>query len=214
MSSQAAGSRRTPRYLDVADRIWPATRRFMGAHTFLYKHTGGRIGHTIPGVPGKMLLLDHVGAKSGTKRTSPLLYVRDGEDLVIVASKGGFPKNPAWFHNLMANPDTAVQVKGEDHPGPRPGGETGGAGPPLGDGRQGLPRLRGLRDPQQRPRNPARRPRAALAGAAHFGLRSSATGSPLSSAIACGGQGPAQLSRAPSIVIVVPEKKSPAGEAR
>jgi deazaflavin-dependent oxidoreductase (nitroreductase family) len=57
-----------------------------------------------------MLLLDHVGAKSGVERTSPLLYVRDGEDLVIVASKGGFPKNPAWFHNLKANPDTTVQV--------------------------------------------------------------------------------------------------------
>jgi deazaflavin-dependent oxidoreductase (nitroreductase family) len=110
MSPEAAGGSRPPRYLDVADRIWPATRRFMGAHTFLYQRTGGRIGHTIPGVPGKMLLLDHVGAKSGTKRTSPLLYVRDGEDLVIVASKGGFPKNPAWFHNLKANPDTTVQV--------------------------------------------------------------------------------------------------------
>jgi len=116
MSSEAAGGRRTPRYLDVADRIWPATRRFMGAHTFLYQRTGGRIGHTIPGVPGKMLLLDHVGAKSGTKRTSPLLYVRDGEDLVIVASKGGFPKNPAWFHNLVANPDTTVQVGGDHLP--------------------------------------------------------------------------------------------------
>ena len=85
----------------------------MGVHTFLYRRTGGRLGHTIPGVPGKMLLLDHVGAKSGTKRTSPLLYVRDGEDLIIVASKGGFPKHPAWYHNLMANPDTTVQVKGE-----------------------------------------------------------------------------------------------------
>ena len=53
-----------------------------------------------------MLLLDHVGAKSGTKRTSPLLYFRDGDDVVIVASKGGFPKHPAWYHNLMANPDT------------------------------------------------------------------------------------------------------------
>ena len=63
-----------------------------------------------------MLLLDHVGAKSGTKRTSPLLYVRDGEDLVIVASKGGFPKHPAWFHNLMANPDTTVQVGSEHRP--------------------------------------------------------------------------------------------------
>jgi deazaflavin-dependent oxidoreductase (nitroreductase family) len=85
----------------------------MGAHTFLYKRTGGRLGHTIPGVPGKMLLLDHVGAKSGTKRTSPLLYMRDGNDLVVVASKGGFPKHPAWYHNLVANPDTSVQVKGE-----------------------------------------------------------------------------------------------------
>jgi F420H(2)-dependent quinone reductase len=82
----------------------------MGLHTALYKASGGRLGHRIPGVPGKMLLLDHVGAKSGTKRTSPLLYFRDGDDLVIVASKGGFPKNPAWYYNLKANPDTAVQV--------------------------------------------------------------------------------------------------------
>jgi len=82
----------------------------MGLHTALYKASGGRLGHKIPGVPGKMLLLDHVGAKSGTKRTAPLLYFRDGEDLVIVASKGGFPKHPAWFHNLKANPDTTVQV--------------------------------------------------------------------------------------------------------
>jgi deazaflavin-dependent oxidoreductase (nitroreductase family) len=82
----------------------------MGAHTFLYQRTGGRLGHTIPGVSGKMLLLDHVGAKSGTRRTSPLLYVRDGDDLVVIASKGGYPKHPAWYHNLMANPDTRVQV--------------------------------------------------------------------------------------------------------
>jgi F420H(2)-dependent quinone reductase len=82
----------------------------MGLHTALYKVSGGRLGHTIPGVPGKMLLLDHVGAKSGTKRTSPLLYFRDGDDMVIVASKGGFPKNPAWYYNLKANPLTEVQV--------------------------------------------------------------------------------------------------------
>jgi deazaflavin-dependent oxidoreductase (nitroreductase family) len=88
----------------------------MGVHTFLYQRTGGRLGHTIPGVSGKMLLLDHVGAKSGNRRTSPLLYVRDADDLVVVASKGGFPKNPAWFHNLMANPDTTVQVGSETRP--------------------------------------------------------------------------------------------------
>ena len=60
-----------------------------------------------------MLLLDHVGAKSGTLRTSPLLFVPDGENLVLVASKGGFPKHPAWFHNLRANPVTYAQVGGE-----------------------------------------------------------------------------------------------------
>jgi deazaflavin-dependent oxidoreductase (nitroreductase family) len=60
-----------------------------------------------------MLLLDHVGTKSGTLRTTPLLYVEDGDDLLLIASKGGFPKNPAWFHNLVANPDTTVQVGSE-----------------------------------------------------------------------------------------------------
>ena len=57
-----------------------------------------------------MLLLDHVGARSGKARTSPLVYTKEGENLVLVASKGGYPKNPAWFHNLRANPDTTVQV--------------------------------------------------------------------------------------------------------
>jgi deazaflavin-dependent oxidoreductase (nitroreductase family) len=97
------------RMLDLADKAWPVTRRLMAGHTFLYRATGGLIGHTGPGLPA-MLLLDHVGAKSGTKRTAPLLYFKDGDDLVIVASKGGYPKHPAWFHNLKANPDTTVQV--------------------------------------------------------------------------------------------------------
>jgi deazaflavin-dependent oxidoreductase (nitroreductase family) len=103
-------------YLDVADRVWPLTRRLMGLHTLAYRATGGRIGHRLPGVPGQMLLLDHVGAKSGERRTSPLLYFRDGENVVIVASKGGFPKHPAWFHNLKANPDTTAQIGSERRP--------------------------------------------------------------------------------------------------
>src|SRR5439155_21023346 len=57
-----------------------------------------------------MLLLDHVGAKSGRPRTTPLLYIDDGDAFVIVASKGGHPKHPAWFHNLRANPETTIQV--------------------------------------------------------------------------------------------------------
>jgi deazaflavin-dependent oxidoreductase (nitroreductase family) len=60
-----------------------------------------------------MLLLDHVGAKSGTRRTCPLLYIEDGDRVVIIASKGGYPRHPAWYHNLMANPDTSVQIGSE-----------------------------------------------------------------------------------------------------
>jgi F420H(2)-dependent quinone reductase len=95
--------------LKIGDRIWPLMHRAMGLHTLAYRATGGRIGHRFPGT-APMLLLDHVGAKTGKKRTIPLLYLRDGDDFVIVASKGGFPKNPAWFHNLRANPDTTIQV--------------------------------------------------------------------------------------------------------
>jgi deazaflavin-dependent oxidoreductase (nitroreductase family) len=88
----------------------------MGIHTLAYRATGGRIGQVIPGVPGRMLLLDHVGAKSGTNRTSPLLYFRDDDDVVVVASKGGYPQHPSWFHNLMANPDTTIQIGSEQRP--------------------------------------------------------------------------------------------------
>lgn len=101
--------------LDLVDRSWPVLRRLMGGHTLIYKASGGRIGHRFPGTP-PMLLLEHVGAKSGERRTSPLVYVDDGADVVLVASKGGYPKNPAWFHNLKANPDVTVQIARERRP--------------------------------------------------------------------------------------------------
>ncbi|HEU4906092.1 MAG TPA: nitroreductase family deazaflavin-dependent oxidoreductase [Solirubrobacterales bacterium] len=96
--------------------MWPALNRVAGLQTFLYKVSGGRVANGIPGFPevrGKLLLLDHVGAKSRKKRTSPLLYFRDGANVVLVASKGGFPKHPAWYHNLMVNPETKVQIGSE-----------------------------------------------------------------------------------------------------
>jgi F420H(2)-dependent quinone reductase len=96
-------------YMRAADRLWPVTRRLMKGHTAAYRLTNGLVGHRFPGAP-PMLLLDHVGAKSGTKRTSPLVYVRDGDKIVLVASKGGYPKHPGWYHNLRANPDTTIQV--------------------------------------------------------------------------------------------------------
>ena len=97
------------------DRAWPVLKPLMGLHAKVYERTGGRIGHRVPGLP-PMLLLDHTGARSGITRTAPLLYIPDGDDVVIVASKGGFPKHPAWFHNLKANPETTVQVGRERRP--------------------------------------------------------------------------------------------------
>ena len=99
-------------HLDAADRLWPVLNRLMKGHTAVYRATGGRVGHRFPGAP-PMLRLDHVGARSGARRTTPLVYVEDGEDIVIVASKGGHPKHPAWYHNLRAHPETTVQVGAE-----------------------------------------------------------------------------------------------------
>ncbi len=96
----------------LADRSWPVLRRLMGAHARIYRLTNGMIGHRFPGAP-PVLLLDHVGAKSGIERTTPLVYVEDRPDVVLVASKGGHPKHPAWYHNLRANPDTTVQIGAE-----------------------------------------------------------------------------------------------------
>ena len=89
--------------------LWRLFNQFTRGHVLAYRLTRGLVGRRIPGVP-QVLLLDHVGAKSGRARTTPLSYLDDGDDIVLVASKGGYPKHPAWFHNLRANPETTVQV--------------------------------------------------------------------------------------------------------
>lgn len=87
------------------------SKYFGGAQTWLYRATGGKQGGTLVGCP--VLLLTTVGRKSGKSRTAPLLYLRDGDQIVIVASKGGFPKHPAWYLNLRDNPKVQVQVGAE-----------------------------------------------------------------------------------------------------
>src|SRR4051794_11546497 len=83
-------------------------------HTWLYRRSGGRIGGHFPGWPAApILLLDHAGASSRIRRTSPLMYYREGERIAVVASRAGQPSNPAWFHNLVAHPDTTVQIDSE-----------------------------------------------------------------------------------------------------
>ncbi len=81
----------------------------MKGHTAIYRATGGRVGGRLPG-GASILLLDSRGRRSGKLRVNPLLYFEDGENLVVIASKGGFPRHPAWFHNLQASADVTVQV--------------------------------------------------------------------------------------------------------
>lgn len=77
---------------------------------FFYRLSSGKIGGTMRGAP--VLLLTTTGRKTGKKRTTPLLYVFDGpNNVVVVASNGGHQKNPQWFFNLKRNPDAEILVK-------------------------------------------------------------------------------------------------------
>lgn len=83
--------------------------RFLSVHDKIYRATNGRIGHRVPGMPPN-LLLRTIGAKTGQARTTTLTYATDGDDYLVVASKGGYPKAPGWYHNLRANPNLEINV--------------------------------------------------------------------------------------------------------
>ncbi len=86
-------------------------RRSTKLHVALYRRSGGRVGNHVPGWPeARILLLDHIGAKSGAKRTSPVMYHEDDNAIAVAASKAGQPTHPAWLHNLIANPETTIQI--------------------------------------------------------------------------------------------------------
>jgi deazaflavin-dependent oxidoreductase (nitroreductase family) len=101
----------------LAHPIVPKVIKVMArAQVKVFRLTNGRIGSKWRigagfRKPVPTLLLDHVGRKSGQTFTTPLLYLADGPNVVVVASQGGLPKNPQWFHNLVANPDTTVHVR-------------------------------------------------------------------------------------------------------
>jgi deazaflavin-dependent oxidoreductase (nitroreductase family) len=100
------------RFLDLVERSWPLLGRLMGLHTVAYRATGGIIGHRIPGAVS-MLLLEHVGgverAAADLAPALPARRRRPGDRRL----QGRHPKNPAWYHNLRANPETTVQVGSE-----------------------------------------------------------------------------------------------------
>jgi len=73
-----------------------------------FRSNGGKVGGQFEGAP--LLLLTTTGAKSGITRTTPVMYLPDGERMLIFASKAGAPTNPGWYYNLIANPKATVEV--------------------------------------------------------------------------------------------------------
>jgi deazaflavin-dependent oxidoreductase (nitroreductase family) len=100
-----------PKVPEPGTLSFTVTKAIVGVNTWIYRQTGGRMGNKVKGAP--VLLLEHVGRKTGTPRTTPVLYLEDGGDLVIVASRGGSDAMPAWFLNLMASPTTTVQIRSD-----------------------------------------------------------------------------------------------------
>jgi deazaflavin-dependent oxidoreductase (nitroreductase family) len=92
-------------------RAWNELTR---AHIATYRLSRGRIGGSVRGAP--ILLLNHIGRKTGEWRTSPLVYLPDGDDMVVVASRGGSRHHPAWFLNLRDMKETTVEVGGRTEP--------------------------------------------------------------------------------------------------
>jgi deazaflavin-dependent oxidoreductase (nitroreductase family) len=76
-----------------------------------FRANGGKVGGVFEGAP--LLLLTTTGARTGQTYTTPVMYLLDGERILVFASKGGAPTNPAWYHNLVANPAATVEI-GED----------------------------------------------------------------------------------------------------
>jgi deazaflavin-dependent oxidoreductase (nitroreductase family) len=73
-----------------------------------FRANDGKVGGRFEGAT--MLLLHTTGAKSGQERVNPLVYLADGDRMVVFASKGGAPTNPDWYHNLLANPEVTAEV--------------------------------------------------------------------------------------------------------
>lgn len=87
-----------------------AVRRWSQFHTMLYRSTNGVVGRRL--VANDMLLLTTKGHRTGGAHTVPLLYLKEEDRLVLIASYGGRPQNPTWYDNLVAEPEVTVQIEG------------------------------------------------------------------------------------------------------
>ena len=117
VTSSHPAPRPRPAGLDhpLVPRVMKAASR---ANVWLYRRTGGRVGGKLRigaafphGLP--VLLLTHRGRRSGREYTTPLLFLADGDRVVVVGSQGGLPQHPQWYLNVVANPEVTVQVRRE-----------------------------------------------------------------------------------------------------
>jgi deazaflavin-dependent oxidoreductase (nitroreductase family) len=95
-----------------AENYRPPDISLLGAeHVLRYQETDGEVGYLWNGVP--TLLLTTTGRRSGNVRTTPLIFGRDGDDYLVVASMGGAPQHPNWYRNLLAEPSAQIQVRAQ-----------------------------------------------------------------------------------------------------
>jgi deazaflavin-dependent oxidoreductase (nitroreductase family) len=107
---------RLPPYTPSQERLGSAVVKAMTAfNVWIYRLTGGRVfGRFLRGAP--ICLVTTTGRRSGEPRTVALLYLADGDDVVVVGSKGGMSQHPLWYRNMEANPDVELQIGGVARP--------------------------------------------------------------------------------------------------
>lgn len=92
----------------------PIMKAMAKIHSILLQRSGGRIGNRMGGTD--ILLLHHIGAKSGKRYATPLAFVQEGDGYAVVAGAAGQPRNPGWYYNLQEQPETIVEIKGKSIP--------------------------------------------------------------------------------------------------
>ena len=144
-------------FLAQAARLRPATWFLVNVGNridpLLMRVSGGRVKTTLI---APTVLLTHTGARSGKRRTTPLAYFTDEDDVVVIASRGGHEHNPAWLHNIRAHPDVELWSAGRGGPLPRPRSLRRRARAALAPRDRLLPRLRQLPGADRRARDPRR----------------------------------------------------------
>lgn len=115
-SSKEPGTYTSKEVAPISEGQMRIAKPFLKLMTWLnvtaFKATNGKIGGTFPG-GAPVCLVTMTGRKSRREITIPLIYTPDGEDVLLVASQGGMPRHPVWYHNIAANPNVTIQVGSE-----------------------------------------------------------------------------------------------------